>query len=395
MDELVVRAEREPMARGIRTAGGECSVAGYRYGPARIDVEADDADAARWLQEFLTPWFEACPPGASEFSVRLTGSASAFDALERRQAAATLQPRACFALDSQVIELPGWTDAGGTVIADSGRSCFYQLRRGGVEIVARPGIRRVRIGLMRVMREMAALRMLGEVGCLDLHAAAFAVEDRAVLLVGPKRAGKTTLLVNALRSGRASLLANDRVFVETSRSPCRAFGVPTLVSIRPDTLENFPGLASSVSGGSALLHTGEIEAYAACGSGEATPRKFALSPAQLAQQLGARTVRCAPIAAIVFPEICPTQSSWSLAPVAPEDAAGRLRENLYGARLGPRSRTVFEDIVDSRPHRRREPAERLDRLAAWLPMFACRLGPDAYRDGAEAWLRALPLETAP
>jgi len=364
---------------------------GYRYGPARIDVEADDADAARWLREFLIPWFEICTPGAGAFHVRLTVSAAAFDALERRQAAATPRPLACFALDSQVVELPGWTDAEGSVLAEAQRGCFYQLRRGSVEIVARARHPRVRVGLMRVVREIAALRRLGEGGYLDLHSAAFAVKDRAVLLLGPKRAGKTTLLAYALASGRASLLANDRVLIETSGSPARAFGMPTLVSIRPDTLERFPSLGSGVPGGSALLHAGEIEALAAGGSSEARPLKFSLSPAQLAQKLGAGTLRCAPIAAIVVPEISPAESSWSLAPVAPEETAARLRENLYGARLGPRPRTVFEDIVDGAPDRRRDPAERLDRLAARHPMFVCRLGPDAYRDGPDAWLRALPL----
>ncbi len=364
---------------------------GYRLGPARIDVEVDDADTARWLREFLTPWFEACPPGASDFRVRFTTSTPAIEAFERRQAAATLAPRACLALDSQVVELPGWTDAGGAVMADSRLGCFYQLRRGSVEIAARGGIPRVRIGLMRVVRELAALRMLGEVGCLDLHAAAFAVKERAVLLIGPKRAGKTTLLVNALGSGRASLLANDRVFVDTSPQPGIAFGVPTLVSIRPDTIERFPSLASSVPGKSALLHAGEIEVYAAGSPSDAPLQMFSLSPAQLAQQLGAGTLRCAPIAAVVFPEISPTQSGWSLALVPPADAAARLRENLYGARLGPRSRTAFEEIVGGCPDLQPEPAERVKRLASSIPSFACRLGPDAYRDGPDAWLRALPL----
>jgi len=368
---------------------------GYRYGPARIDVEANDPGAVRWLREFLIPWFEACPPGASDFSVRLTVSAPAFHALERQQAAAMVHPRACFCLDSQLVELPSWTDAEGTVIADARLGCCYRLRPGSVEIVARPGSPRLRIGLMRVVRELAALRMLGEVGCLDLHAAAFAVKDRAILLVGPKGAGKTTLLVSALGSGRASLLANDRVFVETDQDPRRAFGVPTLVSIRPDTLERFPVLRSSVPGGTSLLHAAEIEAHAAGGSGDATPGKFSLSPAQLAEQLGAGSLPCAPIAAIVFPEIFPKQSGWSLTPVAPQEAGARLRENLYGARLGPRTTTVFEEIVDGRPPHRREPAEQVDRLARSLPAFACRLGPDAYRDGADAWLRALPLEPVP
>jgi hypothetical protein len=256
---------------------------GYRLGPARIDVESDDADAARWLREFLIPWFEACPPGSGEFRVRLTGSASALGALARRQAGATLRPHACFALDSQVVELPGWPDAEGTVLADDRLGCFYQLRRGSVEIAAPPGIRRVRIGLMRVVRELAALRMLGEAGCLDLHAAAFAVKDRAVLLVGPKRAGKTTLLVSSLASGRASLLANDRVFVDARRTPALAFGVPTLVSIRPDTLERFqaggerPGRhrAAAPRRSRRMRRTAPATPYA----------PSLLSPAQLAQHL--------------------------------------------------------------------------------------------------------------
>jgi hypothetical protein len=243
---------------------------------------------------------------------------------------------------------------------------------------------------MRAVREIAAIGMRGEAGCLDLHAAAFAVKDRAVLLIGPKRAGKTTLLSSALGSGRARLVANDRVFVDTRRHPALAAGMPTLVSIRPDTIERFPRLASSVPGGSALLHTGEMEAYAAGGLDDAKPRKYALSPAQLAEQLGAGTLRCATIAAIVFPEIAPSQPGWSLAPLAPEQAAARLRENLYGARLGPRPRTVFEEIVDGRLDRESDPSERVARLAAQIPMLACRLGPDAYRDGADAWLRALP-----
>jgi hypothetical protein len=364
---------------------------GYRLGPARIDVESDDADAARWLREFLLPWFEACPPGAGEFRVRLTGSASALGDLARRQAAARLRPHACFALDSQVVELPGWTDAEGSVLADDRLGCFYQLRRGSVEIAAPPGIRRVRIGLMRVVRELAALRMLREAGCLDLHAAAFAVKDRAVLLVGPTRAGKTTLLVSSLASGRASLLANDRVFVDTRRTPGLAIGVPTLVSIRPDTLERFPSLGSSVPGGTALLHAAEIEAHAADVSGGGGRAEHSLSPAQLAQQLGAGILRCAPIAAIVFPEIAPAQSRWSLTPLAPERAGARLRENLYGARLGPRPGTVFEEIVAGDRGRRRDTSEPLEEIAARIPSYACRLGPDAYQDGGGAWLSARPL----
>ena len=96
------------------------------------------------------------------------------------------------------------------------------------------------------------------------------------------------------------------------------------------------------------------------------------------------------LAAIVFPEIDPAQSRWSLTRMQPDAAAARLRECLYGARLGERPRTAFEDLVGARLSRP-DPAQQLARIAARLPAFACRLGPDAYHDGADAWLRALSL----
>ena len=364
---------------------------GFRFGPARIDVESDDAGAARWLREFLIPWFESCPPGAGELRVRLRISSSAFEALARRQAAASPEPRACFALDSQTASFPGWTDAEGSALAEPGRGCFYRLERGGVEIVARTPAPPVRVALMRAVRELAVLRRREAAGCLDLHAAAFAVKDRAVLLVGAKRAGKTSLLANALGSGRADLIANDRVFVESEAGTARVFGVPSLVSIRPDTLERFPALRSVVPGGAALLHAGEIEAQLASPSPDAAPVKYALSPAQLAQQLGAGTAPGAPIAAILFPEIDPSHSGWSLARIDPAEAGGRLRECLYGARLIDRPRTVFDGLVGTKPPGPEDGAPQLARLAERVPVLACQLGPDAYRDGPDAFLEALSL----
>lgn len=368
----------------------------YRFGPAVIDVEADDPDAARWLAEFLAPWFEVDAPGKGEFTVRLTCSAPAVAALERRQAAAIYHPVACFALDSQVVSLPGWAEEdGATVIADSGLSCFYRVQGRTVEIVARPGTRSVRVALMRVVREVTAVRMLGQGSVLDLHAAAFVAGERAVLLVGPKGGGKTTLLVHVLASGRASLLANDRVFVDAGHLPAHAVGVPTLVALRDETLKVFPNLRRDLPERPALLHAGELESHdvGAVEGGDA-PRGFALSPAQLARRLGVAIVRCAPLAAIVFPEVSPAADAWSLEPVAPADGATRLRECLYGVHSRPRRRTLFEEIARGQGDREEEQKALVDRLAARLPLFRCRLAPDGCRDGAEAWLRGLPLKSS-
>jgi hypothetical protein len=368
----------------------------YRFGPAVIDVEADDPDTTRWLAEFLVPWFEVAAHGRGEFSIRLTCSAPAVAALERQRALASCRPVACFALDSQVVSLPSWAEEdGGTVIADSGRGCFYRVQGRSVEIIAHPGLRRVRVGLMRVVREIAAACLLAQGNVLDFHTAAFSVGGRAVLLVGPKKGGKTTLLVSVLASSRAALVANDRVFVDASRRPGQAVGVPTLVSLRDDTLQLFPNLRRGFPRCPARLHTAELESPdAATLEGDDAPPVFALSPTQLARRLGAPTVRGGPIAAVVFPEISPAVDGWSLEPIGTAEGTTRLRGCIYGSRSGSRSRTVFEELVGGQVARPQERDTAIGRLAAWVPLFRCRLGRDAYRGGAEAWLQALPLGLA-
>jgi hypothetical protein len=365
--------------------------AGYRLGPTVIDVEADDPDAARWLAEFLTPWIETTTPGKGDFAVRLTCSASTFAALEHRHATAIPHSVACFALDTQVISLPGRTeDNGGTVIADSRFGCFYRVHGQTVEVVSRPRVRRVRIGLMRVVRELAAAQMLRREGILDLHSAAFAVGGRGVLLVGPKGAGKTTLLVSVLALRQASLLANDRVFIDAGRHPSQAIGVPTLASLQEGTLQLFPILRRGLPDRPAWMHAGELESP---GSGafenDEPPTVFALSPTQLAQRLGVAMVREGLIAAVVFPEIAATADARSIEAVAPADGAAQLRKYLYGIRSRPRPRTIFEELVGGRGAPADNEIALVDRLAAEAPFFRCRLGRDGLHDGAKALVQTV------
>jgi len=370
----------------IHTPDGKRFSAGYRLGPTVIDVDADDPDTARWLSEFLIPWFEATAPGKGDVTVRLTCSTSTFAALERRHATATPHPVACFALDTQVVSLPGWPeDSDGVVIADSRFTCFYRVHERTVEVVSRPGVLRVRIGLMRVVRELAAARMLRQEGILDLHSAAFAAGGRAVLLVGPKGAGKTTLLVSVLTTQQASLLANDRVFVDAGRYPSQAIGVPTLASLQDGTLQLFPILRRGLPDRPAWMHTGELESPdSGAFENDEPPTIFSLSPTQLAQRLGVPAAREGSVATVVFPEIAAATDARSIEPVAPADGAVRLRKCLYGIRSRPRPRTIFEELVGGRGAPSDDEIALIERLAAEVRFFRCRLGREALRDGAKA-----------
>ena len=373
--------------------------AGFRFGPARVAVETDDRDVSRWLTEFVTPWFEGCAAHPGDRVVRFTASRAAFAAAQRQCAAATTRPLACFSLDREVATLPGWTDGGATFAADTEMGSFYRVSAAGVEVLARPEYSRARIGLMRVVREILVGGRRAVQRLLDLHAAAFATPGGAILLAGPKQAGKTTLLTHALQSGRASLIANDRVLVDVEPGSPAVIGVPTVVSVRAGTLELFPWLRRAQDERPALLHGAETAASAiAVPPGAAPSREFGLSLAQLAQRCGSATTRRAPAAAIVFPEIDLASRGWSLEPLAGEAGTLRLLDSRYGIRGMPRPPTIFDEPASRGEPQGESTHTQIARLAAAVPLFRCRLGPGAYRDGAGALLAALtgePLPAAP
>lgn len=350
----------------------------YRYGPASFSVTARDRDAGLWLSEFVQPWFSVEPPGPSDDSLSLTCSSEAFSKLERAAARAETQPLGCFALDQGVVELPAWREADAWWISETGRRSFFHVREGNVELVSPPQNRPARFSFMRILRELATTRMRAQFGSLDLHAAALEVDGRAVLLAGPKRSGKTTLLIHALGSGSAALLSNDRVLVAADEDPPVAFGVPTAIRIRPQTLDYFPRLRSGSPRGlrPLLLHRGELEDCAAGPLEHTRDEHLTLSPTQLAQRLETTCSASAPVAAVLFPEIDPLCTSWSLERLAPDVASIQLREGLYGASRGSRPDTVFEQILGSPHPESRESVARS--FAECVPHFRCRLGPTAY-----------------
>jgi hypothetical protein len=359
--------------------------AGYRFGTATVEVASEDEVVGRWLAEFVTPWFSVGAPGDAGPLVRMISSAERFAALAARQSNSAVEEVACFGLDSELVSYPGWIDADGTtVVSDTKFGGFYRMHDQHIEVVARPGDRNTRIGLMRVVREIATLRVLRD-PILDLHAAAFVWRGRAVLVAGNKNTGKTSLLAHALASGQAGLLANDRVMV---RGASQAYGVPTVVSVREGTLRSFPAIAAGLPTRATLLTTEELASNGTCHV--QTGQRMMLSPAQFARQLGAKVEASAPIGVVVFPEVSSDVESWSLLPITRADGARRLCESLYGRRSGPRASTWFQRLAGA-PLAAEVQVALADHLAAKVPLVRCLLGPDAYRDSAEAWLGALPL----
>lgn len=351
--------------------------------------ETDDRLAARWLESFLRPWFSSADPAACRHTARLVHDEGRFAELEAASRAARLAPIECFSLDSQVVEHPAWPMDGATCVADRGLGCFYLHGGSSTTVVARPGDLRPRLAVVRILRELAAAASSSP-RLLSLHAAAVGIGGRAIVLAGPKQAGKTTLLSHLLLTGPGTLISNDWVFVAFDGPEAHrpaAHGMPTVVKLRRGSLDLLPSLAAGwLEGGSFLLHPDE-----ALGGDGWDPSDYRdsdchyLSPRQFAARLGTEAVRSAPLAAIVFPRLTSEVDTLALLRLDASSGLERLRACQYGRRNGGGGSTLFGEA---------DPASdaALEDLARRVPLFDCLLGPRAYQGDAavQALMEALP-----
>jgi hypothetical protein len=342
------------------------------FGSIAIALDSDDRAAAEWLVEFLDPWFRR---GVEDGEVHVTVSSSAdayAELADRRPPDAA--PRACFALDQQVVSLPAWPVRDGVALADLKRSCFLVLTPSRIGIFGDPTTRRWRFTLQLVFHEIAATRAR-RTG-LDLHAAAVEAGGRAIVMLGPKRAGKTTLSFHLLRSGSCRWIANDRAFAVNDGTPLTIRGMPTAVRIQPSMLRDFPELRRGLRDVERpYLHavdeiSGAIGAEQLDGSAE-----FALSPAQVAQQLNVEPLASAPLGAIVFPEIRPDTAGSAVERLEPTEVSAGICANLYGKPSGRQEPTLFEELDGGRGI---PPRHLADALSEAAPGYRVILGRDAY-----------------
>jgi len=346
------------------------------YGPVTIALSSTEATGAAWLVEVLRPCFapgEGAASPRADWHVRVSSSGDAY-ADWRARSRPEAAPRACFALDQEVLALPAWPTDEGVVVADAERSCFLRVGPGRVDLVGDPGTRRWRFTAMWVCQEIAATRLRRTQ--LDVHAASVETTSRGVLIVGPKGAGKTTLSLHLLRSGPWRMMANDRAFVGHDAGAFMVRGMPTAVKVRPPTLAEFPELRRGLPPVERpYLHTLDELATAEAGAASPEGAEFALSPAQLARQLGVERCGAAPLSAIVFPDVRAAMAGWRAERLAPDEVGRRLLANLYGGASAGRAATVFEDVDGGRSAPSRDLAGALARA---VPGYRLLLGRGVY-----------------
>jgi hypothetical protein len=356
------------------------------FGPrAAVALAAEDGAVIDWLVEFfasaLTP-----TERPTDWRVRLSGSARACAEL-RAGRPDEVRLRPCFAFDQRVLSLPTWTGEShaGVLVDDAERSCVVAVAPGEVEVVADPASRRWRFLVVLVIHELLGMRLRSTQ--LELHAAAVQAAGRAIAIIGPKGAGKTTLSLHLVRSGGCSPMANDRAYAGREGDELVVRGVPTAVRLRPATLAAFAELAAPPRLDRPYLHS-VAELERAPNGGPPAAGELILSPAQLAHRLAVRPATCAPIGALVFPEVSDAIDGWSVDRLAPAATRTRIWENLFGGASRPREPTLFEDMAGGRGLPSPEVAAELAEAA---PGYRVVLGRGAYarRDFAGRFLASL------
>jgi hypothetical protein len=220
--------------------------------------------------------------------------------------------------------------------------------------------RAARLSLLRTVRTLLAAE-LGAAGFVALHAAAFVVSDRAVLLTGPKRSGKTTVLLSTLLNSRAALMANDTVYLRRTGATIEAVGLPVAIGIRKSTIRAIPELAR-VRAAATAAHPDN-----ASGPGE----KIVIPPHELARLLGVSTSGSATLGAIVVTRFDAQTRGAKLTPVS-----GHVIRDLLGTErlpVGDKYRRFL--VPDDAESGSRRWSEAIERIAEATPVFRLNHGP--------------------
>jgi hypothetical protein len=205
--------------------------------------------------------------------------------------------------------------------------------------------------------------------------------DKAAILAGPKRSGKTSLLFHALLQPGATLVANDRVVLHRDGETWQATGMATVVSVRKGTRALFADVFASQRDDPTLASLSAEERARHVGKGKGRDDgAMVLNPMQLCELAGTGRAPTTALAAIVLPLVDPKRRGLTLTRLASDDAAKRLP----GALFRPASRLFYTRGQDSALAGHGHVEDVLARIASSVACFECILGADAYTSASRA-----------
>jgi hypothetical protein len=315
---------------------------------AATRVIASDVDL-RWLGEFFEPSLGTEGLAVDQATVTASVDANRFETLKREFSLHERRLYDCFTLDGSFDAFSGCHTAQGELLISLDR--FDLMLRVGAtkdvyELVAGSTNAKVRMGLMRVVREIATVRAL-RAGGVPLHGSACARQGGAFGFLGHKTAGKTTSLIHWLQSEETRFLANDRFFLFRRRGGWVIRGMPTIVKLRPDTLQLFDDLPRRATEYPFDWNRTLAEVHAAAAQGSPSRRAATFTQTQFLRIMDRSAVAEAPLRMLLFPERDDSLDVAVYQPLSPRDAVARLEANL----LSPGTLPATAEVFDPEPNR--------------------------------------------
>ncbi|QXJ25702.1 hypothetical protein AGRA3207_007230 [Actinomadura graeca] len=282
-------------------------------------------------------------------------------------------------LDRSVLLRDGETDSAPlliTVPAGGGRLTVEAADAGPASVRA----------VVRLLGTLLGAQLTGR-GAVFLHGSAVAVNGSAVLMLGPKHQGKSSLAFLAVTRCGADYVSDDTLvaWAHGPGSPPVLRGWPKRVGIATALLADHP--ARDAFERAPLRRHGSgrppipVPSGAVWSTGPQGRKRIFADLDEFTALTGATVATGSRPAGIVLPRADPSRRGWAIEPVA--DRAEALAEALLaGADL-----RHFTDYLGLLPHPRPEPAVRSEVLAALaaLPCVSVAYGPDVNVDFPRFW----------
>ena len=350
----------------------------FGYEGINIGVTSECREDIAWLTEFLVPWFDqSVDPADVEVSIRHDQALFS----ELLALPPTRDRINAFMLDTSLIDFPRWFMAGKQLVCyDESFQVFYLVTNNRIDLICGDHTDNIRVSIMRVVREVA-MGVAQLLGGRFLHASAFALDNRAVIITGPREAGKTSLLSYVLSNSKATFLANDRLLVNRHGPSIQCRGMPTIVSIRAGTMDLFPQMRKSIE---KQRFTARVSMKEARQSKAVTPLptrdgRWGLSSRQFCSVLGCEPQQEARGSILLFPRRTGRAGGIVLRQMEIPETRVHLQHSLFG-NIGPDS---LSDAFTIMPPDLQKQAITDDEclftsLENSLTVFDCELGNDAY-----------------
>jgi len=294
------------------------------YGPlaVELDLAAGAAEVGEFLEAYLTPYFVVEPAGAGAVVARVQvevgppppGTPDFMDA-----------PMTPVDRSGGFLRCDGATVDRGSVrwVQMRPHGTLVRVQRDSSEITLWSATsERAKVPALRVIEDVV-LNEVQRRGCVVLHASAVVAKEGAVLAVGNKGAGKTSLLCEALHGFAVAKLANDNVcLMPGAGGRVLARGWPAFFKMGAATVASFPELAADFP---PLVRDTLWDDDALWRVYE----KVALYPGQGAERFGAPLVAEGELAALLFTRFR-ADAPPGLQRAEPEGLPDRVRPFLQG-----------------------------------------------------------------